>query len=177
MNARPVWFLWVHALLLLAGVTISTSVRAGARPLSIEELAVNATVVAVGRIAAVTSAWNPEQTEIFTRVDLEPEEVLKGQVAAHRMSFVQPGGRTGDFGSITGDAPVFTQGERVVLFLAPRRDGHLGVIALFQGKFDVEQDASTGVDIAVRRAPGSDQVLDRMALTTLRSRVGAGLRK
>jgi len=50
-------------------------------------------------------------------------------------------------------------------------------VALFEGKYSVEREPSSGADMAIRRAPGSGQVLDRVALETLRSRVIAVLRK
>jgi len=64
-----------------------------------------------------------------------------------------------------------------VLFLVPRRNGQLGVVALFEGKYSVEREPSSGADMAIRRAPGSGQILDRVPLETLRSRVIAVLRK
>jgi hypothetical protein len=177
MNARPLRFLCLPALLLFASVTISTIVSAGVRQLSIEELAVHAEVIAVGKIVAVTSAWNADRTEIFTRVELQPEVMLKGASAGDRVSFVQPGGRVGDLGSAAAETPSFTEGERVVLFLVPRRNGQLGVLALAEGTFRIERDPSTGVEIAARRAPGSGQMLDHVTLETLRARVLGALRK
>jgi hypothetical protein len=177
MNARPLQFLCVHALLLCGSVTISTGVSAGVRQLSIEELAVNAKVIAVGTIVAVTSSWNTERTQIFTQVELQPEEMLKGPPAGDRISFVQLGGRVGNLGSAAAETPSFTEGERVVLFLVPRRNGQLGVMALSEGKFSVEREPSLGVDMAIRRTPGSGQILDRVTLATLRSRVLAALGK
>jgi len=177
MNARLLRFLCVNAPLLCASGMISTRVSAGVRQLSIEELAVHAEVIAVGKIVAVTSSWNAERTEIFTRVELQPEEMLKGAPAGDRVSFVQPGGRVGNLASAAAETPSFTEGERVVLFLVPRRNGQLGVMALSEGKFSIEQDPSNGVDIAVRRTPGAGQILDRVTLETLRSRVLAALGK
>jgi hypothetical protein len=178
MSARVQWVYLAQPLLFLVGVVLSTTVNAGARQLSIDELAVNAKVVAVGKIVAVASSWNTERTQIFTQVELQPEEMLKGVPAGDdRISFVQLGGRVGNLGSAAAETPSFTEGERVVLFLVPRRNGQLGVMAFFEGKFSIERDPSTGVDIAVRRAPSSGQVLDRVTLETLRLRVLAALGK
>ena len=177
MNARLLRFLCVNAPLLCASGMISTRVSAGVRQLSIEELAVHAEVIAVGKIVAVTSSWNAERTEIFTRVELQPEEMLKGAPAGDRVSFVQPGGRVGNLASAAAETPSFTEGERVVLFLVRRRNGQLGVMGLSAGKFSVERESSLGVDMAIRRAPGSEQILDRVTLEALRSRVRATLGK
>ena len=177
MNVRTRWIICVRPILLLASVAFSSTVSAGARPLSVEELAGDAKVIAVGKIAAVTSSWNTGGTQIFTRVALQPEEVLKGTPSGDRISFVYLGGRSGNLGSVVAETPSFTVGERVVLFLRPRRDGQLGVMALFQGKFSVERDPTSGVDMAVRRVPGSGDILDQMTLEMLRSRVLATLGK
>lgn len=177
MLARPWRFPCLPALLLSASVTISTGVSAGVRLLSIEELAVHAKVIAVGKIVSVTSSWNAERAQILTRVGLQPEEMLKGAPAGDRIAFVQPGGGVGNLGSAAAETPSFTEGERVVLFLVPRRNGQLGVVALVEGKFSVEREPFLGVDMAVRRTPGSGQILDRGTLQTLRSRVHAALGK
>jgi len=177
MSARVQWVSYAQPLLFLVGVVLSTTVNAGARQLSIDELSVNAKVIALGRIGAVTSSWNRERTRVFTRMDLQPEEILKGTPSGDPISFVQPGGLSGNAGSVVAEAPAFTKGERVVLFLVPRRDGQLAVMALFQGKFSVERDPTSGVDMAVRRAPGSGQTLDRITLEMLRSRVRGALGK
>jgi hypothetical protein len=175
MNARPLRFLCVHVLLLCASAPIAPGVGAGVRQLSVEELAVHAEVIAVGTIVAVTSAWNTERTQISTRVELRPEEMLKGATPVDRISFVQLGGRVGNIGSAAAETPSFTEGERVVLFLARRRNGQLAVMALSEGKFNVEREPSVGVDMAIRRTPGSGQILERVTLETLRSRVRAAL--
>jgi hypothetical protein len=163
--------------LLLAGLAVSTVVSAALKELSVGELARNAEVVAIGKIVAITSSWNRERTQISTRVDLEPEEVLKGVPSRDRISFVQPGGRVGSVGSVVPETPSFSDGERVVLFLTRRRDGQRVVIALFQGKFNIERDPTTSLDMAVRRAPGSGQILDRMTLDVLRSQILAAVGK
>jgi hypothetical protein len=70
-------------------------------------------------------------------------------------------------------APTFTQGEGVLLFLARGSDGHLSVAGLFQGKFSLERDAASGGEVAVRRVPGSAEVLDRLRLEQARADVVA----
>ena len=155
-----------------------TGATAGAVPLSsVHDLAMTAELIMLGRIVSLSSRWNRQGTQIVTRIDVEPEEILKGSMPVDRPYFVQPGGRAGSHGSMLADAPSFAERERVVLFLTRRRDGELRVIALFQGKFTVEQDPAFGPDVAVRRAPGSAQILDQMTLDELRSEVRAALSK
>jgi hypothetical protein len=176
-NARHRQFFAAFLVLLLAGPAVSPVVSAALKEFSVEELTRHAEVVVIGKIVSVTSSWNRERTQIFTRVDLEPEEVLKGVPSRDRISFVQPGGRVGNVGSVVPETPSFSDGERVVLFLTPRRDGQLVVIALFQGKFNIEGDPTTNLDMAVRHAPGSGQILDQMTLDVLRSQILAAIGK
>jgi hypothetical protein len=162
---------------MLASLAFPGRASAAVRPLSVEELTVDAKVIVIGKIAAVTSSWNRGRTQILTRVDLQPDDMLKGTPSGDRIAFVYLGGQSGNIGSVIAEAPSFTVGERVVLFLRPRRDGQLGLLALSQGKFSVERDLTSGVDMAVRRVPGSGDVLDQMPLQMLRSRVLVALGK
>ncbi|MFQ5829781.1 MAG: hypothetical protein ACE5JD_11590 [Candidatus Methylomirabilia bacterium] len=100
----------------------------------------------------------------MTRIGVRADEVLKGSVAGQLVSVHQLGGKVGDIASFVGGAPRFTVGERVLLFLSRRRGGELRVTGLFQGKFSLEQDPSSGREIAVRRIPGTAQPLDEIPL-------------
>ena len=175
-NPSPRWVLRI-ALLVLLSLAPSGAVAGAVRLLSVHQLARTAELIMVGRVVSLTSRWNMQGTQIVTRIEVQPEEILKGSMSTDRPYFVQPGGRVGNHGSVLADAPSFAEHERVVLFLTRRRDGELRVVALFQGKFTVEQDPAFGPDMAVRRAPGSAEILDRMTLDELRSEVQAALGK
>ncbi len=155
----------------------TSALAGGPGILTVRDLTHNATVVVLGEIVAVASQWNAAGTQIFTRVELMPHELLKGTTQTGPVYFVQPGGRVGDLGSVVTGSPPFAVGERVVVFLAPRRDGELGTIGLFQGKFSVERDTASDVDLAVRRVPGSAHATDHMTLEQLRSEVQNALGK
>lgn len=157
--------------LVLVSAMFASALAGGPGLLTVRDLTRKADVVVLGTIAAVASHWNAARSQIFTRVELMPEELLKGTVLANSVYFVQPGGRVGDVGSVVAEAPSFTIGERVVVFLVARPDGDLGVIGLFQGKFTVERDDISGLALAVRRVPGSAQTTDRMTLDQLRAEV------
>jgi hypothetical protein len=143
----------------------------------IRELAERTAVILLGKVVSLTSEWNPARTQILTRVGLEPEEALTSTISGDRIFFVQPGGRVGDLGSIVAETPRFTGGERVIVFLAPRRDEELGTIGSFHGKFAVERDAASGIDFAVRRASGAATANHKLTLEQLRSEVQSTLGK
>jgi hypothetical protein len=77
----------------------------------------------------------------WTRVRLEVLEEWKG-AGLERFELVQPGGFTGDFGTLVFGMPRFEQGEEVALFLSEDGGGQR-VLGLSQGKFSV--DAAGGI--------------------------------
>jgi len=145
--------------------------------LSIGELSRRSDFVLIGRVVAVTSEWTKGRTGIETRVQVVAEQPLKGSSQAReRVEFVQLGGKVGEFVSAVGGAPSFAEGERVLLFLSRKPDGVLGLVVQFQGKFRVETDAVSGGELAVRRLPGSDKVLDRIPLEQARFEISQSIR-
>lgn len=142
---------------------------AAPRLMSVHDLTGAAELIILGEVSTVVSEWDEITRRIHTRIDLRVLEVLKGPAETARVSFVQPGGKDGEVSGIVADAPTFGVAERVVVFLAPMRNGQRGVVALYQGKFGVELDPVTGQEMAVRRAPGSGHILDRMPLAVFRS--------
>jgi hypothetical protein len=144
-------------------------------PLSIDELCQRAELVLIGRVVAVAGEWNDARTVIQTRVQVVAEESLKGPARAkERVELVQLGGKVGEITSAVGGAPSFSVGERVLLFISRKPDGVLGLVGQFQGKFQVETDPVTKAELAVRRLPGLDKVLDRIPLDQARFKISQG---
>jgi hypothetical protein len=137
-------------------------------PPTVEQLARQADVVVVGDVTAAAGEWNAARTNIYTRVHLDAREFLKGTAPAP-LSFTQLGGRVGEQMSAIGGAARFKAGERVLVFLARGPDGALRLSDLIHGKFQIERDAATGREYAVRftGAPGAD----RFALDQVRALV------
>ena len=113
---------------------------------------------------------------IITRIDFRVDEVLKGTAGPGVLQLSQPGGQVGDVVAAVADAPSFAVGERALLFLSRRPDGLLRVAHLYMGKFSVEHDVTLGEPVAVRRVPGSGEVLDRIPLDEVRRMVGNAAR-
>ena len=166
----------ILAFLLIPLPAMSEMVSGG--PLSIGELSQRSEFVLIGRVVTVMSEWNKARTVILTRVQVVAQESLKGSARAkERVAFVQLGGKVGEIVSAVGGSPSFVEGERVLLFLSRKPDGLLGLVGQFQGKFRVETDPVSRVDLAVRRLPGSDKVLDRMPLDQARFEISQGTRR
>jgi hypothetical protein len=142
--------------------------------LSVQELTARADLVLIGRVAEVASAWNAARTMIHTDIDLLVEEVLKGPAnVTGRVGFRVAGGRVGDAAGVVADTPSFAVHEHVLVFLSRKRDGSLGLVEAFQGKFSIEQDDATGAGVAVRRSPGRAEPLDRLLLEQAKQAVRA----
>lgn len=139
--------------------------------LSIPELTSRAEVIVIGGVVASQSEWDQSRRVIVTQVQLKVEEALKGAVSETGLSFFQLGGKVGDMVLAVPDTPIFRPGERTLLFLARKREGSLEVIGLFQGKFCIERDPASSLDMAIRRAPGSDRILDQVPLELARSQI------
>jgi hypothetical protein len=122
--------------------------------LEVEDLAVMSPVVLVGEVNAVESGWNPGKTQIHTRVLITPLEVLKGpgDLGTVKVKFL--GGQAGDTVARLPGAPRFEVGEKVLVFLEPRKDkdGYLPV-GFYQGKYKVFTDPSTKKEMLLRDGP------------------------
>jgi len=120
--------------------------------------------------------WDGTRPTIITRIDFRVDQVLKGHTGPGILQLVQPGGQVGEVVATVADAPSFHVGERALLFLSRRPDGLLRVAHLYMGKFTLEHDVARGLAIAVRRLPGSGEVLDRIPLDEIRRIVGGAAR-
>jgi hypothetical protein len=149
MNRRTCLCLGVLALLVapLAGATVLLA-------LEVEDLAILSPVVLVGEVNAVESGWNPQKTRIHTHVLITPIEVLKGPADLGTVKVKFLGGKAGDTMASLPGAPRFEVGEKVLLFLEPRRDqdGYLPV-GFYQGKFKVFTDPVTKGEMLLRDGP------------------------
>lgn len=140
--------------------------------LSVEQLAGRASVILVGEVVAVRGEWDATRTVITTAVDVRPAEVLKGS-AGPLLRVRHLGGRIGELTSVVAGSPTFAVGERVLLFLAARPGGELGLVESFQGKFTLTRDAA-GREVAVR-APVGSHPRDEVPLDEARASIhGAG---
>lgn len=92
------------------------------------------------KVIRVQSRWTADRRMIVTDVELEVVDTLKGSPAG-TVHLQQPGGVVGDVGQHVAGAPVFRQGEEVVVFLERALAGRFGVTGLSQGKFRVERSA------------------------------------
>jgi hypothetical protein len=121
-------------------------------PVSETNLAQQAEAIVVGRVTNITSYLDPRTNQIFTRIALSVQEILKGDIFDPEITITQVGGTIADLQSWIEGSPEFTRGEKVLLFLSRNPDGTPRVLHLYQGKFSVFTDQETGKEFAYREA-------------------------
>jgi hypothetical protein len=140
--------------------------------LSDTDLVRSSRVILTGRVNSVFAAWDDSGSNIWTYVEVQPEQILKGELAPSTVVLKQPGGIVGTEGVLLYGQPVFSAGQRVLLYLNPASDGSLHVAHIFMGMFSILDDPASGQsfverwqDVAsitkVSRPDGDSEITDR----------------
>jgi len=127
------------SLVLVLGVCTG---QAAMRQLSLEELAGRADTIVLGTVIQQESAWDAGHTAIHTDVTLAVERVLAG-TAGEVVTLRVAGGSVAGISMHASNAPVFQEGERVIVCLDTSTDPST-VVGLQQGKFTVKGSVVTG---------------------------------
>ena len=134
--------------LLVAGLCMIfgiPSVHSQSKPVTIDELAKESEVVAVGKVTGMRGEWDQNKTRIVTRVTVAVSEYLKGNVGAV-MTITSPGGEVDGVGEWYSHTARFKKDEDVVVFAEKDKKGNLRVAGGEQGKLDIKKDAQTSIE-------------------------------
>jgi hypothetical protein len=85
-------------------------------PVDLTELVAGARAVVHGHVVSTTAQWREGRRGIETLVTLATEDALKGG-ASETVTFRVPGGQMGPYRSFMPGAPVFSEGDDVIVFL------------------------------------------------------------
>ncbi len=159
----------------------SAAPQASVNPVwSDDQLAAFSSAIVVGRVTDLAAGRDITTGAIHTYVTVAVDAVLKGAIPERTIVVKQMGGRIGDETSKVFDQAEFVGGEEVLLFLDVRpRDKTLYTTALWQGKWNLTRDESTGERIVTRQSPTSFErgVLrgapERRSLSVLSARIAA----
>ena len=117
-----------------------------------------ADLVVRGTVLRTESRWSSDRRTIFTEVEIQVAETLKGS-ARKSVVIRERGGIVGNIGQRVDGVASFQQGEEVVVFLARRPDDSFVVEGMAQGKFRVER-SSDGRSAFAMREDVDARVLD-----------------
>ncbi len=133
-----------------------TSKQASATPNDLsaatKDMAKQARNIVVGKVTKVKSKWNGDRTQIYTLVSISVDQYIKGKLPRKTITLKQLGGTVGDAVLWVADAPRFTAGEEVLVFIRP---GLVPVVGMSNGKLSIDDD-STGRKLIA----GTDLALD-----------------
>ncbi len=152
-----------------AGATVVDVAADGRHAADVTTLGARADIILIGRVTEVRSEWITAPRTIVTRVVVAVDETLKGAGPGASVTITQPGGQVDDVRAVVTGTPVFTRGQRVLLFLARGHDGTLHPLWMWQGVFVIE--ASGAGDEAIRTAPDAADAVDRLPLDRLREQI------
>nr|MDQ3011641.1 hypothetical protein [Acidobacteriota bacterium] len=156
-KARLTWFS-LMCVLATAGIVTATSIVIP----SDDDLIIGARAIVRGNVTAVATGYDDAHKSIFTYITLRVQEVFKGNINTSEIVIKEPGGVTGNRGSLIFGTPEFKTGENVLLYLDTWPDGSLRVHQWFLGKFTINTNRANGKLTLVRDAiSGNITVLGR----------------
>lgn len=123
---------------------------AQSRVLTTQELTDQSDVVAVGKVSAMKSEWNPDKSRIITRVSINVREYLKGGGSDQSLDVVTLGGEVGDVGEIYSSTVRFYRDEEVVVFARKKSGRDHEVAGGPQGRVAIHEERGTGVKTVQR---------------------------
>ena len=108
-------------------------------PLSVEKLSNKADIIVQG-VVTNKVCLQDDAGRIYTRVDLQITEVIKGTNVGDTLSVIHGGGTIGDRRVEVSGQVEYETGKEVVSFLVRNPKGQAITVGLSQGKFGVWQD-------------------------------------
>ena len=129
--------------------------------ITLEEIARQADVVAVGTVDRLRSEWNGNKSRIQTLVTIRVEQQLKGTPAGGELTVLVPGGEVDGVGEVYSHTDRFRQDEEVVVFAKRDSRGTLRIATGDRGKLLITHDQSTGKRI-VQNVGTLDEVTARV---------------
>lgn len=154
MSRNIVTVLIVPLTLMMAAIPAAASTFLAMGP---DQLVAKADSIVIGKVVSLESFWNDRGTVVLTEVVIEVEDILAGK-AAHTVVVRTFGGTVGEITVAASGHPTFIQGERLLVFLTPYKDGTERVLGYRQGHFRIMVDEA-GREIAVPTLNRQDGVM------------------
>lgn len=127
-----------------------------------DEMIIGARAIVRGQVTAIATGTDPQHQAIFTYITLKVQEVFKGKISSSEITIKEPGGMSGNKGSLVFGTAEFKTGEDVLLFLDTWPDGSLRVYNWFLGKYSViGSRTASGLMVARNVSTGNVSVVGR----------------
>ena len=127
--------------------------------LSLEQMTDASDLIVRGTVTQVFTELD-DRGNVWTRAQVEVQEVLKGDTATQAVLVDQVGGVHGNSYSVIRWAPRFSKGEEAIFFLEELRSGRTSVVGWYQGKFTVRMDPEAAEEMLVRFTTHQDRPYD-----------------
>ena len=124
-----------------------------------DDMLIGARAILRGKVVGIESSFEQQSGRIFTYITVKVQEVYKGRIAERKIVLKELGGQVGDRASVIFGNPRFKNGEKVLLYLDTWADGSLRTYQMFLGKFNIENDPTTGEEIAFRSSPDDNTTI------------------
>ena len=109
----------------------------------IKYLTQSSEIVLIGKVSSRESFWNEDKSRIFTKVNIEAEEYLKG-TSSPTITITVPGGEIGEVGELYTHLPRFNDQEELLLFAKKNRSNQYIVAGGELGKIRIIRDEISG---------------------------------
>lgn len=148
-------FTFIGILVVIFYITPSNS-TAQQIEFSLKELSMNSSDIIIVRTISINSYSKLDQKRIFTDIQLEVSDKIKGQFQKQdQLKLKFYGGTVNGITTIVVGSPQFIVGEQSLLFLFKKQSARTGkdyfvIIGLSQGKFNIFTDGLTNEEKVVR---------------------------
>jgi len=119
---------------------------------TLEDFVANSNAVVAGTVTGVEVRYNEDKTQIHSYVTIAIDQVIAGEALPNPLVLDQLGGRVGRRVELIEGAPVYRQGESVLVFVE-KVDDVYRTLGFYQGKYNLETDPDTGWQYYVQRVP------------------------
>ena len=124
--------------------------------LSDQDLVNQASLIVECNVTSMSGAWNPTHDQIFTLIDLQILNVIKG-TAGPTLQLRVLGGEVDSVGMSVVGAPTFAVGEHDILYIVANPQSMFPIVGFNQGKFTLETIPTTGEVRVVERDMSRDE--------------------
>ena len=121
-------------------------------PISLDDLADQATYILIGTVMNITSDWSESGDFIYSNVEIDIDSLIFGDYTNSSITIRLWGGNYSNTEISFEDGPTFEINEQVLLYLDYDYSNLFPIIGFNQGKYTVSKDEITGEAVLLRES-------------------------